>query len=300
MILTKYLVRLLPVVAIVGGTIVSCQKETPQPNQINTDQVEPARGPSLPPQNQAYLAECQLNGTCSGVPVFTTNSTIRRFDAPTVLNEIQFSNDCNVVATAYDPISGLLYTATRNTTNSISELYAYNSATGINTLVSALTYSSAIFYVNEMEFDNAGNLYFLRTGNDRQLFKYNFTGNTISVISGAMFPTHVGTYREALAFNIATGELRLVYEIPAVSGAVTRVATINTTNSALSNISSMSIPNVNQFNISAYYDSGALFIARDNGSGTGNVYNSAGTLINSVSCRNTHDATWQSAVADPL
>lgn len=276
----------------------SCEKERfSKEKNVSSTQLERATSPSPMPQDQAFIAECTLNGACGG-PQMSKNASIRKFDAPTALNETLVLGDCDIVASAFNKSNGLMYYATRNTSNGFSELYSYNLANGTITYINALSFSNAVFYVNEMEFDDYGNLYLLRTGNDRNLFKFNFSNNTISQLSGTMFPVHVGTYKEALAYNSVTDELKLIYEISSVSGPVTYSSTINTSTLALSSTATHSIPNATLYNISAYFNNSNLYFIRDNGSGTGTVYAQSGTVINTVSCRNTHDATLQPAVLD--
>jgi hypothetical protein len=286
--------------AVLITLLISCKKEESFPKtNVVSPQLKATTTPSPMPQNQAYLAEGQLNGACSGGPIISRNASLRSFDAPTALNEtVVLNNNCDLLASAYNKSNGLMYLATRNTTNGISELYAYNQSTGTITLITSLTLSSTLFYVNEMEFDDFGNLYLLRTGNDRNLFQFNFSTNSIVQLSGTLFPVHVGTYKEALAYNPVSDELKLIYEINAVSGPVTYSSTINLSTLALSNTATHAIPNATQYNISAYFDNANLYFIRDNGAGSGTVYTQTGTIVNTVSCRNNHDATWKSALLD--
>lgn len=286
--------------ALSGMLVVSCKKEQPLTISQGTPESSKLRGPLPQPQNQAFLAEGTLNGACSGGPIIQYSSSLWQFDAPTGNNQLLELQNCNIIASAFNSSNGLMYLATRNTTNGISELHAYNLTSGALTYITALSYQSAIFYVNEMEFDAYGNLYLLKVGDDRNLYHFNLSNNSLTKVNGTMFGVHIGTYREALCYNKLTSELKLIYEIPAASGAVTRVATINTGNAALSAVTTHAIPGVNTFNISGYYDNGSVYFIRDNGQGSATLYNSVGTVLNSMSCRNTHDATWQSAVADPL
>lgn len=281
------------IAAALFGTLVftSCQKEKVKATTSESTE-EASRGPIVL-VNQAYLAEGQLNGQCTGGPIPSYSSALYQFDAATGNNLTLELQNCNIIASAYNKVNGLMYLATRNTTNAVSELYSYNLSTNTLTFVSTLTYSNAIFYVNEMEFDANGKLYLLKTGDDSNLYYINsLSSPVINKVTGTMFGSHVGTYREALCFNSVTNELRLVYEIPQVSGAVTRVATINTSTSALGTATTYNIPGVNTNNISSYYDGSTIYFIRDNGAGVGTIYASTGSVVNTLNSRNTHDATW--------
>jgi hypothetical protein len=277
------------------------QKDVLEPAQISEDAFEHSsktnnhvvsNAVSIEPK--AYVSECNTNGTCSGGPIFALNSSLTSIVANTGAY-LSTNTNCFQVASAYNWANGKMYVAMTDPNNSADELYEYDLVTHVTTFITALTYNNVGFRVNEMEFDGSGNLYLLRKSSDRPLYRLTLS-NTNMVYVGNMFAIHIGLYKEALAYNQLTNKLFLVYETAA--NAPTRVAQISTVNANLSNILNYTIPNPFTNNISAYFYDTNLRIIRDDNAGVGSIYNTSGTLLNTINARSSHDATYN-AVSNP-
>jgi hypothetical protein len=113
--------------------------------------------------------------------------------------------------------------------------------------------------------------------------------STFAITQHTIFSSHRGTYLEALALDETNSKLYIADETLTTSGTI--IGAINTSTHTIGATASYSIPNCFTNNISMYSYSGSLYVVRDNGSGTGTIYTTAGTVLsNTISCRTNHDA----------
>ncbi len=276
---------------------VSCEKKSASKqmaasdaNQMETGKVNPTNSANINalPTPVAYLTECTVNGACGG-PQLSKNSSLRSFFATTGTNETLIQNNCDYIASAYNYNNGLLYAVTKTPVGSGGDyLYSYNIVTNTWTNLTALFIGNSEFHVNEMEFGSNGDLYLLREGNAKELYKVNLNTNLVSLV-GSMFGILKLAFKEALAYNPVSNKLYLVYDTG--TSLPTKVSEINITTAALSNTINYNIPNPFTNNISAYFSGVNLRIMRDDNAGLAKIYDTNGLLLNTVSCRATHDAT---------
>jgi hypothetical protein len=298
------------VAAIAGALVVGCTKEeaTVLPGKSNGISIRGGGGgdspQSAPPFNKAYVATTV--GLCLGNPPNYT-AIVGYFTAADGSGSApQVSGQhCNYSGVAENPNNNTIY-FTEQWNGGGATLYKVNPSTGATSVVASLWINYSLgqpFAVEEIEFDNNGNLYLLMQGSDRPLYKISATNiqsppaypnNQLDVtFVGNMFGIHRDQSMTSLCVNGPT--MYLVSEETSTSN--TKVYTVNLGTGALTLVNSYPVPGTYTNNISSYYYNGKIYVMRDNGMGTGTIYrldstSSVVTLANQIGLGPDHDAMY--------
>lgn len=304
----QILVAGLVAAAFAGAFIVGCSKnesdllpgKPAQPGSRNGSQ---ATILSAPPFSKAYLATSPV-GLCEGPPFPAYDGRVHYFTASTGASETAFdyNTHCNYTGIAENPNNNTIYLTQE--INGETLLLKVNPSTGAITQVAKIwldAIPTGPFPVEEIEFDNNGNLFLLKRGEDRPLFKIAWSSilspptpaDLPVTLVGNMFGFHRDQYLESLCVNGST--MYLVTDQSTTSN--TKVYSINLGTAALTLVDTYPVPNTYTNNISSYYHAGNVYVVRDNGSGTGTIYklissSSVSTLGNTITAGVNHDAIY--------
>lgn len=257
---------------------------------------------NLPQFGKAYLANYNIQGTCTNPPIATYNGNIDFMQAANGSAQTTARLNCHLTGIAQHPVSCLLYYAEGTVSQGYSTL-SYMDGAGCATLVADIKDAAGnVFYVEEMEFktDN-GDLYMLKKGDYQYMYVVSSADllnndNLVTAVRMAS-PMFGNNFTKRLSITRTGVFIRLVAEIPAVN-TVTSLYNVNS-NGTLTGLATYNVPNAGTNNISTYYYNNSLYLLRNNSNtGNGTLYQlnvvapavtpTAGTVF----VNSTHDMTF--------
>jgi hypothetical protein len=285
--------------------IISCNKETTLPGTKPNLPGARNGNPTVQTQNslvaqKAYLAAFNPSGTCSGGPIVTHNASVSYFNPTTGASQTTVNDAlCYATGISWNSTNCILYFTVGTSTQGYSNLWKINSD-GSATQLGAITKDGTNpLYVEEMEIDQAGDMYILGPGTTTNIdlwkIAYGNLGNstiTATDIGTTFTNSHSQSYMESLSYNanIASNNLYCTWEV-SNNSTTTYVATISKTTGAVGTPVTYTGLSPNTSDFATYYYSGTLYFAK--GGTLYSLVSGTATNVGSLTMSTTNDMTFR-------